>query len=61
MCDLLDEMVNKGIKIGKKEGVKVLISTCREWGISFDETAAKVKEKFCLGDEEAGNSMKLYW
>lgn len=73
VCDLLDEMVNKGIEIGKQKGIeeglqkglqdglKALISTCRGFGISFEETAAKVKENFCLGDEETGNSMKLYW
>lgn len=81
VCDLLDEMVNKGIEIGKREGIeegmqqgiqqgmqqgiqegiRALISLCREWGFSFDETVAKVKEKFSLRDEEAGSSMKLYW
>lgn len=73
MCDLLDEMVNKGIVQGKQEGIeegmrkgiqeglKALISTCKELGISFDETAIKVKEKFSLGDEETRNNMKLYW
>ena len=85
VCDLLDEMVNKGIEIGKKRGIeeglqkglqeglqkglqkglqdglKALISTCRGFGFSFEETAERVKENFCLGDEETGNSMKLYW
>lgn len=85
VCDLLDEMVNKGREIGKQEGIeegmqkgmqeglqkgvqkgiqeglKALISTCREFGLSFDATAVKVKENFCLGDEETGNSMELYW
>ncbi|MCM1541303.1 MAG: hypothetical protein NC121_08580 [Blautia sp.] len=61
VCDLLDEMVNKGIEQGRREGLKALISTCRERKLSFDETTAKVKEKFSLGDEEAGNSMRLYW
>lgn len=77
VCDLLDEMVNKGIEMGKQEGIeegiqkgirkgiqeglKALISTCRELGISFEETTIKVKEKFYLGDEEAKNTMKLYW
>ena len=89
MCDLLDEMVNRGIDMGKREGIeegiqkglqkgiqegmqkgiqkglqegiKALISTCRELGISFEETVGKVKEKFCLGDEEIRNSMELYW
>lgn len=85
VCDLLDEMVNKGREIGKQEGIeegmqkgiqegvregmqkgiqeglKALISTCREFGLSFDATAARVKENFCLEDEETGNSMELYW
>jgi len=89
VCDLLDEMVNKGIMQGKQEGIeegmregiregmrkgiregiqkgiqeglKALISTCKELGLSFDETAVKVKEKFSLGDEETRNHMKLYW
>ena len=81
VCDLLDEMVNKGREIGKQEGIeegmqkgiqegmqkgiqeglKALISTCREFGLSFEATAVKVKENFCLGEEEIGNSMELYW
>ncbi|MCM1217303.1 MAG: hypothetical protein NC331_15400 [Lachnospiraceae bacterium] len=65
VCDLLDEMVSKGIEQGltqgRREGLKALISTCKELKLSFDETTAKVKEKFSLGEEEAGSGMRLYW
>ncbi len=65
MCELFDQYTRRGIKEGFSEGLqqglKALISTCRELGVSFDETAARVKEKFSLEDEETRNSMQLYW
>ena len=54
----LSEGRKQGIKEGRLEGI---ISTCRELGVSFDETVAKVKEKFSLGEEEARKNMQLYW
>ena len=69
MCELFDQYTRRGRKEGIKEGfsegiqqgLKALISTCRELGVSFDETAARVKEKFSLEDEETRNNMQLYW
>ena len=73
MCDLLDEMVEKGIKQGREEGkkegreegrtegIKALVITCQELGVSFDETACKVKRRFRLTEKETEKSMKLYW
>ncbi len=57
--------IKEGIKEGRlegiREGLQALISTCRELGVSFDETVAKVREKFSLGEEEARKNMQLYW
>lgn len=70
MCDLLDEAENKGIQKGIQKGmqkglqvglIQGLISTCRELGVSFEETAAKLKEKYSLEDAEVQKDMKLYW
>lgn len=65
VCDLLDEMVNKGLEQGRKEGIqegiRALISTCRRLKLSFDETSATVQKEFSLGDDEIGKNMKLYW
>ena len=69
MCELFDQYTRRGRKEGIKEGfnegiqqgLKALISTCRELGVSFDETAARVKEKFSLEDEETRKNMQLYW
>lgn len=61
MCELFDQYTRRGRSEGIKEGTKALISTCRELGVSFDETAAKVREKFSLGEEETRKNMQLYW
>ncbi len=70
MCELFDQYTRQGRKEGlsegRKQGIKEgrlegIISTCRELGVSFDETVAKVKEKFSLGEEEARKNMQLYW
>lgn len=69
MCELFDQYTRRGrkegIKVGFSEGIQkglqVLISTCRELGISFDETAEKVKDKFSLEEEEVLKNMQLYW
>lgn len=66
----LREGLQKGLERGHEEGYregmeegerKSLIVICRELGVSYDETAAKVKERFSLGDEEVRKSMRLYW
>ena len=77
MCDLLDEAEMKGMQKGMQKGIQrgiqrgirkemqngiqVLITTCKDFGISFEETAAKLKEKYSLKEEEAQRDMKLYW
>lgn len=65
MCELFEQYTRKGRKEGLSEGLQkglqALISTCRELGVSFDETIVKVKEKFSLGDEEARKNMQIYW
>lgn len=73
MCELFDqytrrgraegmkEGTRKGLSEGLQKGLQALISTCRELGVSFDETVAKVSEKFSLGEEEVRKNMQLYW
>jgi len=69
MCELLDEMENKGRREGKREGrkegrregIQAVISICQELGLTFDVTRNKLMEKFSLGDEEARRNMTLYW
>lgn len=69
MCELFDQYTRRGrregIEEGRKEGIKkglqALISTCRELGVSFEDTAARVKEKFSLGEEETRENMQRYF
>ncbi len=65
MCDLLDAAENrglrKGLQKGRQEGLQMLITVCKELGASFEETAAKLKEKYSLGDKDVEKNMKLYW
>lgn len=41
----------EGMEEGLKEGLKALIQTCRELGLSKEETCLKVKEKLPLTEE----------
>lgn len=69
VCELLDSMVNKGIQQGLQQGrqeglqqgVKVLITTYKELGITYETAAAGVKEKYGLDDVEVQKDMMLYW
>lgn len=69
MCDLLDAAENRGVQRGRqegrqeerREGFQILITTCKELGASFEETAVKLKDKYSLEDTEVQKNMKLYW
>lgn len=43
---------------GKANGA---IGMCKELGLSFEETAKRIREKFQLSEEEVQRDMKLYW
>ncbi len=73
MCELFEQYTRRGRQEGRREGrqegrkeglsegLQILISSCRELGVSFEDTASKVKEKFSLGEDEARINMQLYW
>jgi len=45
----------------RTNGLKAVIETCKEFGISYEDTVAKVMEKFALTREAAEEEMKAYW
>lgn len=69
MCELFDQYTRRGRREGRQEGlreglqkgIQALISTCRELGVSFDETVGRVQEKFSLGEEDAQKNVRRYW
>lgn len=66
MCKGRQEGLQEGRKEGLQQGlqkglIQGMVSTCRELGVSFEETAARLKEKYSLKDAEVQKNMKLYW
>ena len=51
----------EGRKEGLREGIGILIDTFREDGKTRDETAARIRDKFALSEEEAAHYMDQFW
>lgn len=45
----------------REEGIKVLIESCKEFGIAVDDVKRKIQEKFSLSVEDAEKIVKKYW
>lgn len=47
---------------GRAEGeVRGTIRVCKEFGLSFEETANRIREMLQLPEEAVQRDMKLYW
>ena len=44
-----------------REGIKALLEMMRELGIPKEEAEKKIREKFTLSEEEAGEYVEQYW
>lgn len=56
-----DYMVGYEEGFAKGKGAAILVSTCKELGVSCEETVKKLREKFPLSEEEVQKVMDLYW
>lgn len=56
-----EEGLEEGRKDGLREGISILIDTFREDGKTRDETAARIRDKFALSEEEAAHYMDQFW
>ena len=54
MTKLGEMLVEDGIEKG-------IVETCRELGVSFDETAKKIKQRFGISEKEAREIIRKYW
>ena len=54
MTKLGEMLVEDGIEKG-------IVETCRELGVSFDETAKKIKQRFGISEKEAREIVRKYW
>lgn len=65
MCQAILEMIEDGRQEGRQEerqqGMKVLVESFRELGISKEITFLKVKEKYQLTEAQANEKIALYW
>ena len=61
MKDELEEAEKVGIDKGRQEGIRILIENCKEFALSYEQTADKVAEKYELPVEKAEEYMKKFW
>jgi len=52
MCKALDDIYNDGLEQGIEKGIPILIESLREVGASDEVIKEKLKEKYCLKDDE---------
>ena len=61
MKDELEEAEKVGIDKGRQEGIRILIENCKEFALSYEQTAEKVAVKYELPAEKAEEYMKKFW
>lgn len=73
MCKALEDLRQEGIDIGVERGMKLgeergveqgvtrFIEAFQEMGMSYEDTARKLQEKFSLTEEDAEQKMKACW
>lgn len=65
MCQAILEMIEDGRQEGRQEerqqGMKLLVESFQELGISKESTFLKVKEKYQLTEEQVNEKLELFW
>ena len=59
--EILQDAERKGVQAGIQQGIKILIENCKEFALSYEQTAEKVAEKYELPAEKAEEYMKKFW
>lgn len=57
----LEQGLEQGRKQGCEQGIQALVEVCQEMGISKDDTAAKVVQKFSSAKDKAWDYVEKYW
>lgn len=53
--------IQQGLQEGLQQGICALIEACQELGLSYENTHAKVLQKFSLTEKDTQEYMKKYW
>lgn len=61
MCQAILEMIEDGRQEERQQGMKLLVESFQELGISKEITFLKVKEKYQLTEEQANEKLELFW
>ena len=62
MCELFDQYTRKGVAQGITQGfAQGIITTCKEFNASYEETLQRVRKKLNASEQEAEKEMQLYW
>lgn len=62
VCELFDQYTRKGINMGISQGIgKGIIIMCKDFAMSYEETAEKLCKKLNISEEQAQKEMQLYW
>ena len=56
-----DDVRAEGRAEGEVCGKPMELLVCKELGLSFEETAKRIRKKFRLSEEEVQRDMTLYW
>ena len=69
MCKALEDIYNDGVERGReegreeglKEGIEALIETCRDLGVSREDTVSQLVTRFVLEQDVALKCVEQYW
>ena len=61
MRGLGESILEEGREEGRQEGIRALVESCKEFGISKENIIEKLKEKFKLDEENAQIYIEKYW
>lgn len=56
-----EQGLERGLEQGLERGIMALITSCKEFEVSFEETRKKIQEKFSLDERKSEEFMKKYW
>lgn len=57
----LEKGRSEGLSKGLEKGVRALVETCRELGLSYEETLNKLILRLDYDNERAEKAMDKYW
>ena len=51
----------EGRELGRIEGIKALIRTCQDFGLTIDDTASRIEQLFEISQDSARKYVEKYW